>query len=639
MKVMLCYKLPSAFQCYLALCKNSWVSVLHKNQYSVLKWCHRPFLTMARTDKYIDGRNTWRMKQNLTFVCKSYMSRLVYSKKKVGIVVPVFLEAEKHVNRVAVIDQNGKFSYEDLLHYSSNLALVIQQMMSPKALKKSSCVAFLCENDLSYVVAQWAIWMNEGIAVPLCKTHPVSELEYFIADSQAPLVITTEAFVDKIEPVSRKLNVPLFVLKKESYTGEYKSETQSDPSLSLKLKVYYANMLRDNKYKNLPAMIVYTSGTTGRPKGVLMTHGNLFAQINMMVEAWGWSKSDVVLHVLPLHHVHGIVNVLMTSLYCGATCVMLPKFDSKSTWSALLNQGQMVHSVQITLFMAVPTIYAKLIEYLESEVLNVNGFNLIAKFVRSSCQSKIRLMVSGSAALPQPIMEKWMIHTGHTLLERYGMTETGMILTNPLHGERIPGAVGNPFPGVEVCIGKPNVYSATGYDIITRGDSKHSKTTPGMEKESGELLVKGPNVFKEYWKKAEATKAAFTSDGWFKTGDTAIYCHEKKVYKIIGRTSVDIIKSGAYKISALDIERHLLAHPDIRDCAVVGLPDLTWGQQVAAVIVTRPEVTLTLQDIKEWAGDKMPPYHIPRIVKFLPTIPRNAMGKVNKKDLVTQVFG
>ncbi|KAK3579619.1 hypothetical protein CHS0354_012795 [Potamilus streckersoni] len=514
MNIMLWYKLPSAFQCHRALCKSPWSSVLHKNQYPVLKkWCHGSFLAMARTDKYIEARNTWR----ITFVSKNYMSRLVYTNKKVGIVVPVFLEAEKHVNRVAIIDQNGKFNYEDILHYSSKLAMAIREMISPKELEKSPCVAFLCENDLSYVVAQWAIWMNEGISVPLCKTHPASELEYFIADSKAPLVITTEAFVDKIEPVSRKLNVQIFLLKKESYTGEYKSETQPDPSLSLKLKVYYANMLRDNKYKHLPAMIVYTSGTTGRPKGVLMTHGNLSAQISMMVEAWGWSKSDVILHVLPLHHVHGIVNALMTSLYCGATCVMLPKFDSKMTWSALINPGHMEHPVQITLFMAVPTIYAKLIEYLESEVLSVEGSNLTAKFVRSSCQSKIRLMVSGSAALPQPIMEKWMKHTSHTLLERYGMTETGMVLTNPLHGERIPGAVGNPFPGIEVCIGKPNVYSSTGYDIINKGDSKLSKTTPGMEKESGELLVKGPNVFKEYWKNSEATKAAFTPDGWFKT--------------------------------------------------------------------------------------------------------------------------
>ncbi|CAC5396298.1 ACSF3 [Mytilus coruscus] len=372
------------------------------------------------------------------------------------------------------------------------------------------------------------------------------------------------------------------------------------------------------------------SGTTGRPKGVVLTYGNIHCNITGMISAWEWTSNDVILHVLPLHHVHGVVNALMVPLYCGATCVMLPKFDEKVVWEKLAVKRKT--GIDITIFMAVPTIYAKLIEYYEkSEEEN----QLASQFLSASCEN-IRLMVSGSAALPKTVMDKWKVISGHTLLERYGMTELGMVLTNPLHGERIPGAVGNPFPGVRVAISKPNVYSTNSYDVIAKGNSTTTNVTKGMEGEQGELLVKGPTVFKEYWKNPSASKSSFTKDGWFKTGDTAVF--KDGVYRIMGRTSVDIIKSGGYKISALDIERHLLEHPDISECVVVGLPDITWGQRVAAVIVTKSNHHLKLFDLKSWCRDKLPSYQIPSELKNVSEIPRNAMGKVNKKEIVKQLF-
>lgn len=249
----------------------------------------------------------------------------------------------------------------------------------------------------------------------------------------------------------------------------------------------------------------------------------------------------------------------------------------------------------------------------------------------------LMLMVSGSASLPLPVLERWKEITGHTLLERYGMTEIGMALTNPLHGTRKPGFVGKPFPGVKVCLAKPNAYAATGYDVILTGDEYGTKVVKGSENESGDLLVKGPNVFKEYWNKPKATKEAFTSDGWFKTGDTAEY--RDGAYKILGRTSSDIIKSGGYKISALDVERHLLAHPDIQDCVVVGLPDITWGEKVACAVTLRdPTAELTLQELREWSRARMEAAMIPVLLQVVQEIPRNAMGKVNKKDIVSQLF-
>ncbi|KAK3086264.1 hypothetical protein FSP39_015987 [Pinctada imbricata] len=277
--------------------------------------------------------------------------------------------------------------------------------------------------------------------------------------------------------------------------------------------------------------------------------------------------------------------------------------------------------------------------------------------------------VSGSAALSEYVMKKWHQISGHWLLERYGMTKVGMALTNPLNGERIPGkwlsgfvricyeevapdkwplapgeiwndrgTVGKPFPSVKVKIGQTDVYTEHKYTTLCEGDGDGTEVTPGVKEVVGELLIKGPAVFSGYWNKQEASQKTFTSDGWFKTGDTAEY--KDGVYSILGRTSVDIIKSGGYKISALDIERTLISHPSIADCAVVGLPDLVWGQKVAAAVVASDSSnkTLTAKEIRSWAKDKMANYKIPSVVKVMDQIPRNAMGKVNKKELVAKEF-
>ncbi|KAB7501686.1 Acyl-CoA synthetase family member 3, mitochondrial [Armadillidium nasatum] len=282
--------------------------------------------------------------------------------------------------------------------------------------------------------------------------------------------------------------------------------------------------------------------------------------------------------------------------------------------------------------MAVPTIYVKLIEEYENNLASILHQR---EFVKKVCSDNIRLMISGSAPLPLPVLEKWREITGHTLLERYGMTEIGMALTNPLKGERKPGYVGKPMPGVKVKIVRFSPRKDS-YETLCEGNSEKTVVTPGCDKESGELLVKGPNVFKKYWEKEEATKKEFTSDGWFCTGDTVVYING--YYKVLGRTSADIIKSGGFKISALDVEREILSHPDIRDVAVIGLPDVTWGEKVVALIVLKNESDLDEKMLKCWLKERIPHYQVPSVVKFLPEgLPRNAMGKVNKKELVAKM--
>jgi malonyl-CoA/methylmalonyl-CoA synthetase len=255
-------------------------------------------------------------------------------------------------------------------------------------------------------------------------------------------------------------------------------------------------------------------------------------------------------------------------------------------------------------------------------------------------------MVSGSAALPTQVLNQWKKISGHVLLERYGMTEIGMALTNPYDQDhRKPGHVGNPFPTVNVRI----VKAGTDDQVLVEGDSESTRMHRDIEKQgdeaediAGDLQVKSPSVFRCYYNKPEATKKEFTKDGWFKTGDTAQFEPtnlQNGSFKILGRTSVDIIKSGGYKIGALDIERVLLEHSNIKDVAICGVEDLKYGQKVAAVIVLDDKNTnLELNDLRDWAKNKMPHYSMPTIMKIMDELPRNAMGKVNKKELVKIAF-
>jgi malonyl-CoA/methylmalonyl-CoA synthetase len=284
-------------------------------------------------------------------------------------------------------------------------------------------------------------------------------------------------------------------------------------------------------------------------------------------------------------------------MWSGATCEFIPEFSADEIFR-LFKKGK------INVFMAVPTIYFKLITFWES--LPITEQELL-----TACMKKFRLMVCGSAALPVSVMEKWKIISGHTLLERYGMTEIGMAISNPYRGQRRAGYVGLPLPGVNVKLVNEN------FEDINEGDS-------------GEILVKGENVFIEYWNNPEVTIKEFTIDGWFKTGDVAII--EDGYYRIMGRNSVDIIKSGGYKISALEIEEVLRTHLLINDCAVVGLDDNEWGELIVAALVVKDKA-INLVDLNTWLRTNIAAYKTPRKYLLIDELPRNAMGKVTKNEV------
>ncbi|XP_018579732.1 acyl-CoA synthetase family member 3, mitochondrial [Anoplophora glabripennis] len=534
--------------------------------------------------------------------------------------LPLFANAVNFSDRTALYDGAGSYTFGNIFARAAELSSSISSRLSGKTNER---VLFLCSNDVNYVITLWAIWMSGQIAVPLSPLHPVKILQYYAQDTGCKLLITAPQHQEVMRKISKTTSTNLYVIEEglQKFAG---LNTTTPEDLRGKLPSDFK--------ENSNALILYTSGTTGNPKGVVLSHKNLLVQTNTLLQAWKWSSEDVILHTLPLHHVHGTVNALFCPLQIGARTIMLPKFSTEEVWSHLLGTNETLSNVDVSVFMAVPTIYSKLIDYYEK---NLKGKK---EDVRNRLKSKVRLMVSGSAPLPVPLYEKWLEISGHRLLERYGMTEIGMALSNEYDSDRAPGYVGVPLPGVSVRL------SETTNDIHnTLLECKNESGTISFNKKAnkntqGELLVKGGGVFKEYFNKPEATRKEFTEDGWFKTGDMCEYVPEKNKFRILGRTSVDIIKSGGYKISALQIETVLLAHPDIRECAVLGIKDEVWGEKIAAVVVLRNGAEVSLDKLRDWASDKMPKYALPSELKVVEDIPKNAMGKVNKKELAKSTF-
>lgn len=494
--------------------------------------------------------------------------------------LPLIAQAQRHGGRTAIVDSHGAFNYDDLLDASSRVATAL--LAGHHDLHEDR-VAFLVTPGFPWVAVQWGIWRAGGVAVPLPLDSTKPELEYFIDDTGASTLVFDAQAAAVLAPIAAARGIR--ALSYEQLRHEQLRHEQFRAVQPAELP----DVTRERR-----ALILYTSGTTSRPKGVVTTNDNIAVQIKSLVEAWEWSADDGILLCLPLHHVHGIINVVSCALWSGATCQMLPRFDANAVWDRIAGGG-------ITLFMAVPTIYVKLIAAWDAASLDRRAR------LTQAC-ARLRLMVSGSAALPVNTLQRWKEISGHTLLERYGMTEIGMALSNPLRGERVPGSVGTPLPGVEV-------------QLVGENGEPVAPGTPG------EIEVRGPGVFAEYWGQPDATRNAFRG-GWFRTGDTAVI--ENGIYRILGRTNIDILKTGGHKVSALEIEETLRAHPAVAECAVVGVPDAEWGQRVAAAVVLNHGDALDLPSLRAWAKELLAAHKVPSRLLVLDALPRNAVGKVIK---------
>ncbi|WVW82282.1 hypothetical protein I302_104288 [Kwoniella bestiolae CBS 10118] len=495
--------------------------------------------------------------------------------------------------------------------------LSLSSVVSPFIKEEEGRVVILCEKGYLVPLAMLAVWTSGGLAVPILPSLPLPEQAYMTTNAGTSLIICDHKNKGRAEELVQEVG------KEGGECGILEIDLEG-------VRKNRASVSEDEKRGVLEgiegrelggerrAMMLFTSGTTGRPKGVVTRHSALAAQVSAVAEAWRWSESDHLLHVLPLNHLHGIVVALLPTLWSGATVELWEKFDGPAIWKRWINdEGK----DPITMFFGVPTVYSRLIAA-------HSGLSPELQEKATKASSTLRLQVSGSAPLPESVKKTWEqpggVGGGQALLERYGMTETGIIAGTGWEVEkRVKGHVGFPLKGVEI-----RLWDEEGNKQVTEREV------------SGEVQVRGPPITKEYWRLPEATSKEFL-DGWFKTGDVGVYSSDPAAegqLRILGRNSTDIIKSGGEKISAVEIERAILELEGMKDCAVVGVDDEEWGQVVSVCLVTsRPEVTVA--DLRRELRNVIAPYKLPKKLKIYEgEIPRNNMGKVNKKKLVLEAF-
>ncbi|KAK2805196.1 hypothetical protein FQN51_000719 [Onygenales sp. PD_10] len=571
--------------------------------------------------------------------------------------LPLFRALTRHnPSSAAVVHSvSGRaFSYGSLLSDVLRAQDRLAQCGAAGVALRGAPVAFLAENSYDYVVTLLSILACDGIALPLSPSFPVGELRYILDNSQTGILLATEKYAKKAHEL-----LQADLEKTPRVRVLEKIKVGADPVAQVRFQ---------EPANPQGGMMLYTSGTTNRPKGVLIPQSALAAQASSLVEAWSYSPADRLLHLLPLHHIHGTVNAILAPLLAGSSIEFMFPFNPTSVWTRLAapfqnnNTNNNNPAEKITFLTAVPTIYNRLLSTHPSLPPTTQHAARTA-----ISPHHLRLNISGSAALPTPTKAAWQsLSNGNVLLERYGMTEVGMALSCGLaFNDRVDGSVGWPLPSVEV-----RLFDTDTNELIRPGEEID---VSGRER-VGEIQLRGPTVFKEYWRNEKATREEFVDDAdgkWFKTGDVAVrrvvegagagagaagqeWCRGP-MYFIQGRKSVDIIKTGGEKVSALEVERELLSLPQIAEAAVLALPSAQWGQKVAAVVVlnatntaetniidTRKEKEkqFTVLTMRRALRDKLAPYKIPVEMRVVEGgLPRNAMGKVNKKALARVVFG
>ncbi|KAF7905547.1 uncharacterized protein EAF01_006068 [Botrytis porri] len=526
-----------------------------------------------------------------------------------------------------------RFTYGQLLHDVAESRDTLANEAGKKGLEGER-VAFLVENSYDYVVTLLSIFGSHSIAVPLSPAFPAHELQYILDQSEASMLLSSTKFESKAQEV---MDTDL-----ESKPKHVKLEKKLENS-------DYGKVTLEGPSEGKGGMMLYTSGTTNRPKGVLLPQSVLTAQSKSLIEAWNYSPRDHLLHVLPLHHIHGTVNAILAPLFTGSTIEFLFPFNATAVWQRFAAPFLPDTKIKepITFFTVVPTVYNRLLK--THKDLSPEQQSAAKEAISPS---NLRLNISGSAALPTPTKNAWStLSSNNILLERYGMTEVGMALSCGLSPmDRVDGSVGWPLPTVQV-----RLVDTETNEVIALGSELDSN---GKERD-GEIQLRGPTIFKEYWRNPEATLKEHVDDPdgggrWFKTGDVAVRRYvdsagksdqewaKGPMYFIRGRKSADIIKSGGEKVSALEVEREMLSLPQISECAVCAVPSGNWGQKVGAVVVLNEEFLEGKKwgplDMRRALKERLAAYKIPQVMRVVESIPRNAMGKINKKLLVKSVF-
>jgi malonyl-CoA/methylmalonyl-CoA synthetase len=478
-------------------------------------------------------------------------------------------------SRLAIETVDGqRIAYGDLIARAGQTANVLVA----RGVKPGDRVAAQTEKSVPGLVLYLATVRAGAVYLPLNTAYTLNELEYFITDAEPSLVVCDPSKADGIGAIAAKVGAKVETLGADGNGSLTDAVATAKPE--------FETVARENDDL---AAILYTSGTTGRSKGAMLTHDNLASNSLALVDYWGFTDKDVLIHALPIYHTHGLFVASNVTLFARASMIFLPKFDPELIIRLM---------ARATVMMGVPTFYTRL---LQSPALT------------KEATAHMRLFVSGSAPLLADTHREWMARTGHAVLERYGMTETNMNTSNPYEGERVPGAVGHALPGVSVRVTDPETGKTVGSEHI------------------GMIEVKGPNVFKGYWRMPEKTKAEFRDDGFFITGDlgkidSAGYVH------ILGRGK-DLVISGGFNVYPKEIESEIDAMPGVIETAVIGVPHADFGEGVTAVVVCDKNAGVDEASVLKALDGRLAKFKMPKRVFIVDELPRNAMGKVQKNIL------
>ncbi len=471
------------------------------------------------------------------------------------------------------------YRWRDLDEASAMLANLLAFLDLPPGAR----VAVQTDKSVETLLLYLAVLRAGCVYVPLNTGYQAEEMRFFIQDAQPSVVVCGSAHFGRLSQIAFLAGVKHVFTLDSDRSGTLLQRAAAQPRT-------HAPVAR---HADDPAAILYTSGTTGRSKGAVLSHGNLLSNAQTLRHYWDWRSEDVLLHALPLFHVHGLFVACHAALLGGSRMVWLPQFDPQAVMEAL---------PQSSVFMGVPTLYTRL--------LAQPGFNA------ETCRA-MRLFISGSAPLRADTWEAFRARTGHAILERYGMSETLMLTSNPCRpadGVRRPGTVGRPLPQVDVRITQGGAPVATG--------------------EAGDVEVRGPNVFKGYWQLPDKTRESFTADGWFQTGDVG-QLDAEGVLTLLGR-SKDLIITGGINVYPAEVESVINTLPGVAESAVIGVPHPDFGEAVVAVVVQAPGTPGANQAEAEWLHalkSRLAYFKVPKRILVAAELPRNAMGKVQKNLL------
>ena len=481
-------------------------------------------------------------------------------------------------NRLAIETHDGeRISYGELIARAGQFANVLVE----RGVKPGDRVAVQVEKSVPNLVLYLATVRAGAVYLPLNTAYTLNELTYFITDAEPSLVVCDPAKADGIKPIAAKVGAKVETLDSHGQGSLADAAAKASPT--------FETVPRGNDDL---AAILYTSGTTGRSKGAMLSHDNLASNSLTLVDYWRFTDKDVLIHALPIYHTHGLFVASNVTLFARASMIFLPKLDP----------GLIIKLMaRATVLMGVPTFYTRL---LQNPALS------------RETTAHMRLFVSGSAPLLADTHREWFARTGHAVLERYGMTETNMNTSNPYDGERVPGAVGFPLPGVSARVTDPETGKVLPPDTI------------------GMIEVKGPNVFKGYWRMPEKTKSEFRDDGFFITGDLG-KIDAKGYVHIVGRGK-DLVISGGFNVYPKEIESEIDAMPGVVESAVIGVPHADFGEGVTAVVVKHAEAKVDEASVLKGLEGRLAKFKMPKRVFVVNELPRNSMGKVQKNVLRDQ---